>query len=64
MAPTDWLTAFQTEVNELEVLYAIALDQGVADDLPEDYRSNAEATERNLQALLEQLPALPGGDVP
>ncbi|MFE4874074.1 hypothetical protein [Streptomyces sp. NPDC056682] len=55
LAPKEWLAAFQAEVNELEVLYAIALDRGITEDLPADYRADADATVRNLEALLEQL---------
>ncbi|MEV7365433.1 hypothetical protein [Streptomyces sp. NPDC091299] len=60
LVPQDWLADFQAEANGLEVLYAVALDRGVADDLTADYRADADETVRRLEALLEQLPPLAG----
>ncbi|MFF1410973.1 hypothetical protein ACFVX6_14475 [Streptomyces sp. NPDC058289] len=62
MVPQEWLGSFQAEVNELEVLYAIALDRGVADDLPEDYRADADEAVRRLTSLLQSLPPLADDD--
>jgi hypothetical protein len=60
LVPQEWLADFQAEVNELEVLYAVALDRGGAEDLPANYRADADETVRRLEALLEQLPPLAG----
>ncbi|MFJ6121558.1 hypothetical protein [Streptomyces sp. NPDC092129] len=62
--PKDWLADFQAEVNGLEVLYAVALDRGVAEDLPTGYQAEADETVRRLEALLEQLPPLAGDGAP
>jgi hypothetical protein len=64
LAPSGWLTDFQAEVNSPEVLYAVALDRGVADDLPADYRADADETVDRLEALLTRLPPLLGDGVP
>lgn len=58
----EWLADFRAEVNGLEVLYAIALDRGVAHDLPADYKAEADETVNKLGALLEQLPPLSTSD--
>ncbi|MFD5888714.1 hypothetical protein ACFWHQ_22370 [Streptomyces sp. NPDC060334] len=56
MVPQEWLAGFQAEVNELEVLYAVALDRGVLDALPADYRADADETVHRLEVLLQTLP--------
>ncbi|MBT1189520.1 hypothetical protein HET69_37440 [Streptomyces sp. CJ_13] len=56
MVPQEWLAGFQAEVNELEVLYAVALDRGVADALPADYRVDADEAVNRLEFLLQTLP--------
>lgn len=58
----EWLADFQAEINGLEVLYAVALDRGVAPNLPTDYKAEADETMTKLGALLEQLPPLEAGD--
>ncbi len=59
LAPRDWLIDFQTEVNELEVLHAVAVDRRVVHDLPAEYRADADETVTRLESLLDRLPALP-----
>jgi hypothetical protein len=59
LAPAQWRELFQAEVNGLEVLYAIAIDREVLDDLPEDFRANVEAGVKNIGELMESLENLP-----
>ncbi|MFI1539829.1 hypothetical protein [Streptomyces anandii] len=59
LVPQEWLVDFQAEANALEVLYAVALDRDVLDDLPADYRTDIDETLAHIEALMAQLPALP-----
>jgi hypothetical protein len=55
LAPDEWVSDLQAEENSLEVLYAVALDSGFADDLPDRYlRDMDEAVER-VEMMLRNL---------
>jgi len=54
LASDEWVDELQAEANSLEVMYAIALDRGFADNLPDRYlRDVDEAVERVANMLAE-----------
>ena len=55
IAPEAWTSELQAEANGLESLYAIALDRGIAHDLPEEYLRHADEAVTRVQAMLLQL---------
>jgi hypothetical protein len=61
LVPPEWVDEVKAEVNGLDVLYAVAVDQGVADDLPDDYRAEVSETIRRLEGMLKRLPPLDDG---
>lgn len=52
LAPGEWVEDLEAEANGLESLYAVALDRGLADDLPEKWRRDVNAAVGRVETML------------
>lgn len=50
-----WREAFQAETNSLEVVYAVALDRGLTERLPEDFQADVDQSINQLTELITSL---------
>lgn len=54
-ASEDWIEELQAEANGLEAIYAIALDRGIAENLPEGSRRDVDEAIDRIETMLADL---------
>lgn len=55
LAPDEWVEDLEAEANGLESLYAVALDRGFVDDLPDWRRHDVDAAVGRVETMLISL---------
>jgi len=55
LAPDEWVEDLEAEANGLESLYAVALDRGFVDDLPDSRRHDVDAAVGRVETMLISL---------